>query len=163
MNTKIVDKNLRELLESLQPYPNMRFLLFASKWGVREDTILDFCIERDYELQLYKLTEFDSPNVDNIKSRLFKEEQKRYNLQGRLYDYLFVTGGIPDIKEWLKRVYSAVMNGGRVYIFLLEKDRFKIDEISEYMQESNYVSVNPIELSKDTIIISGKKMHGWGS
>jgi len=153
---------LKELLDSLQPYPNMRFLLFSDSWGELEEELLSFCKEHQHELQLYDASK-DGIDIecDILKKRVYKESQPRYNIHGRLYDYCFIHFESESIEEFLKKIYSAVANSGRVYILLDSKDRAL--ELEKLFYNLNFVSVSKIELDNKELYLSAKKMHGWGS
>ena len=158
------ENTLIELLKSLQPYPSMRFLLFCNSLSNLENRLIDYCDSRDYEVQIYDMSG-KGLEVDKefVKVREFKATQPRYNLQGKLYDYCFIHSLPPNIEEFLKRIYSAIANAGRIYIELDIKDKESIYSISSMLQESNFVSISKIELDENRVYISGKKMHGWGS
>jgi hypothetical protein len=156
---------VHQLLNSLQPYPAMRFMLFAGKWGDIESVISDFCAENGHDLLVYTLKkdlEHAIVGGTHLRIKPYRREQKRYNLQGRVYDYVFVTDEIPDTEDFGNKIYSAIANAGRLYL-LLEKNR-KADyfEWEQRLDKNNYVSINPIELSDSCLFVSAKKMHGWG-
>ncbi len=156
-------RELEKVLESLLAYPAMRFLLFAEEWGSLEKTLFDYCRKREYEIQLYTLdeeTHFPKVDAPLLRRREYNTLQKRYNLHGRLYDHLFVTGKIPDAEAFPKKVHSAIVNAGRAYILLDEEKDY--EKWAEWMSDGNYVSIGRIDLSERLFLISGKKMHGWG-
>jgi len=166
MEEKTASETFRKLLASLQPYPNMRFLLFAEKWGVPEKVLARYCSEGGHELLLYRLGdsfgEEGIPSLSFLKHRPYRTAQQRYNLQGRLYDHLFVTGELPDPEPFAAKVYSAIANAGRLYI-LSDNTRSRQNLLWEqWLEKANYVSCNLIDLDGKRLFISAKKMHGWG-
>ncbi len=164
MKNTNIQQTLDALLNSLQPYPNMRFLLFTSKWEEAEETLSNFCALNGHEIQLYMMGDrFDIDKDTNhyIKIKPYKKGQPRYNLHGRLYDYIFIFDKIEE-DDIFKRLYSSIANGGRVYI-LMQKDEYRLKyRLQEIMSEANYLSFSDIEIDKNSIFFSAKKMHGWG-
>ena len=153
-----------QILESLQPYPQMHFLLFAKEWGEREETLLKFCEERDHSILLYQfpdLREAELPSSPRIRQRPYRREQARYNLQGRLYNHAFVTAEPPEpAAQFARKVYTGIANAGGLYLFLKKK---KVDAWKNLLQESNYVALSTIDLADtETIVLYARKMHGWG-
>ena len=153
----------RQLLDSLQPYPQMHFLLFADEWGAMEETLLAFCEEKDHSILLYRLPgleEAELPTSGRIRQRPFRIEQPRYNLQGKLYNHAFVTGKIPgDSRTFARRVYTGIANAGGLYLLLDEEESAAWEAI---LLESNYVASSTIPLDKGDVLLYARKMHGWG-
>ena len=152
-----------QLLYSLQPYPAMRFLLFCSEWGERERTLARFCLEGEHELQVYGV-DMDMQSIDDakIRKRVFRASQERYNLQGRLYDYVFVNAVMDEMETFLERIYTAMMNAGRIYIDSKNCEEKNCETLGQIIEKCNYLSVNLIALSEETAYLSARKMHGWG-
>lgn len=138
----------------------MRFLLFASGWGEEERALYGFCREGGYELHLYMVGDEPIPVPEGVRTRPYRSDQRRYDLGGRLFDHVFVTAPLPDPLRWLERVHSAVMNGGRV--FVAHFGSLDPEAWERAMEERDFVAVHPIE-SEGLRMVSGKKMHGWGS
>ena len=154
----------RQLLESLQPYPQMQFLLFAQKWGELEEELLDFASKEDHTILLYGLGEIEKEypiKNSKLRYRPYRIEQPRYNLQGRLYNHAFITASIPDNPEaFATKLYSGIANGGGVYLLSNPKETPLWQSIFE---NSNYVATSTIELSNTKQLLYARKMHGWGS
>ncbi len=154
---------LREVLESLQPYPQMQFLLFAQEWGPMEEEMLAFCREQDHTLLLYGLGELSgaAPLEDpRLRHRPYRIEQPRYNLQGKLYNHAFVTAAIPDEAEaFARKLYTGIVNAGGLY---LRTDPANLPRWQAALEGANYVAASSIPLSEKSLLLYARKMHGWG-
>ena len=155
---------LREVLESLQPYPQMQFLLFADRWGALEEELLEFCRQKDHSLLLYGLGELseEAPLEDQrLRHRPYRIEQPRYNLQGRLYNHALVTAKIPDEPEaFARKLYTGIANAGGLY---LRTDSEAVSRWQAVLERANYVAASTIPLEKGKELLYARKMHGWGS
>jgi len=154
----------RRLLESLQPYPQMQFLLFAEEWGALEEELLDFCRREDHSIQLYALgdlAERAPQDAERLRIRPYRVEQPRYNLQGRLYNHAFVTATPPDDREsFARKVYTGLVNAGGFYLLSTPVEAFKWQEA---LEAANYLAGSTIALDAEHCIVSARKMHGWGN
>ncbi len=158
------ENTLNQLLYSLQPYPNMRFLLFTDRLDGLERVLFEYCENQGHEVQLYDMSSQGIDiDRDNIKIRPFKATQPRYNLHGRLYDYCFIHKKPQNLEEFLGRIYGAIANAGRLYITMDIDNRDEIFALASLLEEKNFVSISQIELDADTLYLSAKKMHGWGN
>jgi hypothetical protein len=165
MEKNTESETLQKLLASFQPYPNMRFMLFARKWSHMEQTISDFCENNGHGLFLYRfpgLDEEDVPKKDFLGHKPYRIDQRRYDMQGKFYEYIFVNGKLPDPKLFLRKIYPAIANAGRLYIMTETTSSTELDLWEQLLCEANYVSTSMIELSETTHFVSAKKMHGWG-
>lgn len=155
---------LNQLLDSLQPYPNMRFLLFTDKLADLERVLFEYCQKNGHEVQIYDMSGdgFDIQK-EGIKIRAFNPAQPRYNLHGRLYDYCFINKKPDDMDIFLGRLYGAIANGGRVYIDMDSNNKDEIYSLQAILEDRNFVSISKIELDANSLYLSAKKMHGWGS
>jgi len=97
-----------------------------------------------------------------IRKRVFRASQERYNLQGRLYDYVFVNAVMDEMETFLERIYTAMMNAGRIYIDSKNCKEKNCETLGQIIEKCNYLSVNLIALSEETAYLSARKMHGWG-
>jgi len=154
---------LREVLESLQPYPQMQFLLFAQEWGTLEEELLAFCREEDHSLLLYGLEELSeaAPVEDpRLRHRPYRIEQPRYNLQGKLYNHAFVTAAIPDEPEaFARKLYTGIANAGGLY---LRTEPTNLPLWQSVLERANYVAASSIALGEGDLLLYARKMHGWG-
>ncbi|ADV45293.1 hypothetical protein [Nitratifractor salsuginis] len=155
-------ETFRRLLESLQPYPQMQFLLFAEKWGAPEEELLDFCRQEGHSIQLYALGDLAqrAPEAPEIRLRPYRVDQPRYNLQGRLYNHAFITAIPPEEPiAFARKVYTGLVNAGSFYLFCSPAEA---PGWQEALEAANYVAGSLIELSPQRCIVSARKMHGWG-
>jgi len=156
-------ETFREVLNSLQPYPQMHFLLFSEKWGSIEETLLEFCEEADHSILLYRLeglTEEMVPTSGRIRQRPYRIDQPRYNLQGKLYNHAFVMGTIPDRPEaFARKVYTGIANAGGLYLLMGKEEAGAWEEV---LMRSNYVALSQIALDDEELLLYARKMHGWG-
>ncbi len=155
---------LNQLLDSLQPYPNMRFLLFTDRLEGLERILFEYCDSEGHEVQIYDMSsEGLDIKKEGIKIRPFKSAQPRYNLHGRLYDYCFVHTKPEDMDSFLSTVYGAIANAGRIYIVMSSSNKDEIYSLQSLLEEKNFVSISKIELDENELYLSAKKMHGWGN
>ena len=156
-------ETFRLILESLQPYPKMQFLLFSGNWGEMEAELLEFCEREDHSLMLYRLEGLDEmslPETPRIRQRPYRREQQRYNLQGKLYNHAFVLGTIPEPPaEFARKVYTGIANAGGLYLLMKNGEAAEWEAL---LMESNYVALNTIELDEEFLLLYARKMHGWG-
>jgi hypothetical protein len=154
---------LERLLDSLQPYPAMQFLLFAEGWGPLERTLLEYAEREGHTILLYTLRDelADAlPDSDALRHRPYRLEQPRYNLRGRLYNHAFVFGTIPDTPEsFARKVYTGIANAGELFL------RLPLGEVPEWercLEAGNYVALSRIEVREGICLLAARKMHGWG-
>jgi len=154
---------LRQVLESLQPYPQMQFLLFTREWGPLEEELLAFCRREDHSLLLYGLGELSeaAPVKDpRLRHRPYRTRQPRYNLQGKLYNHAFVTAAIPDDAEaFARKLYTGIANAGGLY---LRTDTDGLSLWKSVLERANYVAASSIPLEGEELLLYARKMHGWG-
>jgi hypothetical protein len=159
-------KTLEVLLESLQPYPDMMLLLFASEWGILEATLLAYARRHGHTLLLYTLREgmeSELPDSEALRHRPYRIEQPRYNLRGRLYNHAFVFGKIPDTPEaFSRKVYTGIANAGGLYLLIDPREPSTLQNWESILLASNYVAANAIDLDEERSLLFARKMHGWG-
>ena len=161
-----MENSINKLLNSLHKVPNFSIMHFSeNKQFINE--IKEFCKEDCSE---YRVISFDKENSiklnkysDNItKIQYIEPLRKRYSMHGKFYDYIFVSSLYNDREAFFKKVYSALKNGALMFIFLEKNEREKAYKIESELIENNYVATSLIDLDKH-LIVSAKKMHGWGS
>jgi len=165
MNTQAAE-TLKTLLESLQPYPNMLLLLFSAEWGPLETTLLRYAESDGHTILLYTLEKGireHLPDSPRLRSRPYRIEQPRYNLQGRLYNHAFVFGRIPDTpRAFAQKVYTGIANAGGLYLLMGPAALQRPADWEATLLASNYVATNLIELDAEQQLLFARKMHGWG-
>ena len=154
------------LLDSLMQVPGMRVMHFA-----KDDTlcqnIQNFCkgSEFDSEYLILTFSQRDEEELKQLEDEITKvkyvnENRPKFNIQAKLYDYLFITNLASDTQSFFRRVYSALKNGAPIFIFLDKKDRELAYKLESELIEANYVASNKMEID-DFLVLSSKKMHGW--
>jgi hypothetical protein len=157
-------EGLQKLLASLQPYPNMRFLLFCEEWGAKERTIGDFCLRSGHELQVYTLSrEIPQDGYGkHIRVSGFRSDRRRYDIQGRLYEYAFIECDMDDMEVLLEKLYPAMANAGIVYIDTAYLDKEKIPKLKDMSERCNYIGGDFMDPGTGSDYFYCRKMHGWG-
>ena len=157
---------LDSLLNSLMQAPGMRVMHFA-----KDDTlcqnIKSFCkgSEFDSEYLILTFSQEDEENLKHIEDEITKvkyvnEKRAKFNIQGKLYDYLFIKNLPNDTESFFRRVYSALKNGAPIFIFLDKEDRELAYKLESELIEANYVASNKMHID-NFLVLSSKKMHGW--
>ena len=154
------------LLNSLMQAPGMRVMHFA-----KDDTICkniqNFCKGSDFDSEYLILT-FSQDDEERLKYledditkvKYVNENRAKFNIQAKLYDYLFITNLPNETQSFFKRVYSALKNGAPIFIFLDKNDRELAYKLESELIESNYVASNKMQID-NFLVLSSKKMHGW--
>ena len=163
---------LKQLLEIIGPYPSTAVAHFSDADITLSQTIYNFCHEKSYQYQINatdtsfytKLNESfqDKPGIRIID---FSLNRPKYLIQGKTYEYLFVTIELPREQrdDFLKKAHEILRNAGNILIFIpnsSDEERYEW----EYLLEKNYyVATNTInDLFERYDVIISKKMHGWG-
>jgi len=154
------------LLNSLMQAPGMRVMHFA-KDDIFCKNIKSFCrgSEFDSEYLILTFSQDDENKLKYIEDEITKvkyvnENRPKFNIQGKLYDYLFIKNLPNDTESFFKRVYSALKNGALIFIFLEREDRELAYKLESELIEANYVASNKMYID-DFLVLSSKKMHGW--
>jgi len=168
----IEQDKLEKLLEIIPPYPALRIAHFTDSGEAMIKVLSDFCQKREYEYQInctsnsfFDLVYEQYKDTDNIKTINFTLERPRYMMQGKIYEYLFVTSTIKEEmrSDFLKKAHSIIKNAGNILIFLPKgsyKERYNWMML---LEEHYYVASNTIDdLFKNYDVLISKKMHGWG-
>ena len=171
---KILEKNkLEQLLEIIEHSPALRIAHFDDANEEFVETLYQFCAKYEYEYQLnatddgfYEraVTHYENGPIINITN--FNTKRANYRVQGREYEYIFVTSKIEDdaIELFLKRVYPIIKRAGNIIIFLPKDDYTKGYKYMELLEKNNFVASNTInDLFDDWSVIISKRMHGWGN
>ena len=148
---------IEPVYELIPHYPGVFIALIEDKNHNEADSLNEFCKSIDASLHVKNLSQkqYDkSLHVDE-----FKFEQNRYNNHAVVYDFVFVCADeIKDMSQVANKIYRILKNAG--HVFLLCKNELTAN-ISEVLENSNFVAVNTISLNGEYDIISAKKMHGW--
>ena len=168
----IEQKSLEKLLHIIPDHPGIRLLHFADSGEEVPRILGQFVTEKGYEYQINCLEESfllamkqtfeESQHVRPVK---FALQRPRYMIQGKIFDYVFVTASVPvSMREaFLKRVHPIMKNGGNILIFLPKGEREVRWEWLALLEEHYYVASSTIDdLFAHYDVVVSKKMHGWG-
>ena len=164
-------EKLKTLLSIIKENPSLDIAHFTDQDNLLVELLNNYCIEKDYGYQLNILdNSLEEPMSKKYKSssttiRPFQLQRKSYLMQGKQYDFVFVTANIEiDIEsDFLKRLHQIIRNAGQLIVFIKKEDYTLRYRWIELLEEHNYVATNTIDnLCNDYDILITKKMHGWG-
>ena len=156
-----------KLLNSLAKQPNFMVMHFAKdkkyvnqiqSWCkdgnlCNEYRVLTFSTEVEEELKVFE---------DEItKVKYLTSKRPRYSMQGKFYDYLFVFDLPQNLEDFLKKVYGSLKNGAPSFIFLESRDKNFAYRVESILIECNFVATTIMEID-NLLVVSARKMHGWG-
>jgi len=160
------------LLNIIGSNPSLQIAHFTQSGETIIDMLDAYCRSRDYFYQInaidpyfYEKMSERFKNTDGTVVKKFPLERKSYMIQGRQYDFLFVTASLEEKirSEFLKRVHQIIRNAGNIIIFIPKGDMNERYSWTELLEEHNYVATNTIDnMFKEYDIVISKKMHGWG-
>jgi len=170
---KNLEKNkLKTLLNIIGTNPSLHVAHFCTDGEILVDMLHDYCYPKEYLYQINSSNEiFYEENVEKFKDfkttvvQNFSLERKSYMMQGKQYDFVFITIAIEEEfrEEFLKRVHKIVLNAGNILIFIPKGDYVQRYNWVELLEETYYVATNTIDdLFEHYDVIISKKMHGWG-
>jgi len=164
---------LETLLTIIGSNPSLRLAHFCSDGEILVDMLHEYCYPKEYEYQINCTNKhFYEENVEKFKDfdttivRDFSLERKSYMMQGKQYDFIFVTTIIEEEfqEEFLKRLHRIILNSGNVLIFIPKGNHNERYKWIELLEECNYVATSTIDdLFEHYDVIVSKKMHGWGN
>jgi len=174
---KLTDKTVNDIVNIILPYPATRVMQISDGEADFEDEIklsqhlFELIKAQDYDFQLNLL---NSEKVESYKElfieegvsssvRLLHPKQPRYGMQGKFYDYLYVSASIDEAmqEEFTQKVYEVIKSGGIIILFT-DKNLETYDRWFNLLQDNFFVAINAIDICEDFHIITAKKMHGWG-
>jgi hypothetical protein len=168
----IEKKKLDQLLEIIDPAPALRLAHFSESGEEMVDYLSAFCQKNSYEYQInctnqtfYTAISTKYTDIPDIKCINFSLSRPKYMLQGKLYDYIFVTSAIPDSEKgnFLMKTHDIIKNSGLILIFLPKDERAQRYEWISLLEEHYYVASSIIDdLFSNYDLLISKKMHGWG-
>ena len=169
---KIEKSKLEQLLQIIPDHPMMRIAHFADSGEKMTEILSDFCRQRAYEYQIncthidfYEKMDEKYHRSENVKVVKFALERPRYMMQGKLYDFLFVTSSIEAhmLEAFIERCHPIIKNAGNIILFLPKKHSAERYEWMRLLEEHNYVASSTIDdLCEHYDLLISKKMHGWG-
>ncbi len=169
---KIERSKLEQLLQIIPDYPMIRMAHFADSGEEMTEVLSDFCQQKGYEYQInctdvdfYEKVSEKYRNSNMVKTLRFTLERPRYMIQGKLYDFVFVSAKIENdmLEDFLKRCHPIIKNAGNIIIFLPKKSYDERYEWMRLLEEHYYVASNTIDdMFEHYDVLISKKMHGWG-
>ncbi len=168
----IEETKLSQLLQIIPDHPMVRIVHFSDSGEDLPKMLSDFTAQKGYE---YQINALDAAYLEKLRTGLqdtphlklvnFKLTRPRYMIQGKLYDYVFVTADVDETirEDFLKRVHPVMKNGGNILLFLPKGDHTQRWEWLRLLEENYYVASNTIDdLFEHYDLLISKKMHGWG-
>lgn len=157
-------KELEKILVIIKDAPSIRVGHFSSCCDNIAILLEKFSKEREYEYILYATNqEYATKIKEQINSaKFFNLARAKYMLNGKFFDYLFVTADIEDKESFIKKAHAIIKNSGEILIFYKSQDYAIKDSWYRLLEENYYVATNSIKIDNDYSVIVSKKMHGWG-
>ena len=170
---KTIEKEkLNQLLGIISPAPALRIAHFSEGGEEMIEQIEKFCSKEEYEYQIncvdhdfYEKINRKYSENNTVNPIKFTLNRPRYMMQGKLYEYLFVTANIAAEmqSDFLKKTHGIIKNAGLIFIFLPKEKSHERDMWLTLLEEHYYVASNTIDdLFEYYDVIISKKMHGWG-
>ncbi len=162
---------LKTLLSIIKENPSLDIVHFTDQDNPLVELLNDYCSKKDYYYQLNLLdnsieVQMHQKYDTHAKVNLFHLQRKSYLMQGKQYDFVFVTATI-DLEmesDFLRRLHQVTRNAGNLIIFVRKENYTLRYRWLQLLEEHNYVATNTIDnLCNNYDIIITKKMHGWGS
>ena len=161
---------LDQLIQIIPDHPALRLMHFVDATTPLIDKLAALALSRDYEYQLLCLDKTLAASLSQqytaaheIKVRPITLDRSRYNLQAKLYDFVFVETSVEDKEHFVKTVYGAMKNAANVFILLSAKaDKEEIESWRRVLEENFFVAFSAFDLGNTLQVVSAKKMHGWG-
>jgi len=160
------------LLNIIGSNPSLQIAHFTQSGETLIEMLNDYCQTRDYLYQIntvdadfYKKMSEKFSNADTTVVKHFPLARRSYMMQGRQYDFLFVTAVIAkEIRsDFLKRTHQIIRNAGNIIIFIPKGDLHERNSWTSLLEEHNYVATSTInDMFTYYDVIISKKMHGWG-
>jgi len=168
----IEKEKLEQLLQIIPNHPMIRIAHFADSGLAMTEILSDFCQKKNYEYQInctdpsfYTKAAEKYVGVDGVKVIEFPLTKPRYMMQGKLYDFVFVSSVIeePLFEEFIKRCHPIIKNAGNIIFFLSKKSSTECYEWIRLLEEHYYVASSIIDdMFENYNVLISKKMHGWG-
>ena len=160
---------LDQLIQIVPDHPALRLMHFVDTATPLTDKLSALAMSRDYEYQLLCLDDALAASLSRqyatanaIKIRPITLERSRYNLQAKLYDFVFVEATVLDPEHFAKTVYSAMKNAANIFILLPTEASEEIENWRRTLEENFFVAFSTFALNNTLQVVSAKKMHGWG-
>ncbi len=160
---------LDQLIQIIPDHPALHIMHFMEVTTPLTDKLVSLALSRDYEYQILCLdtTQADSlsrqyATANGIKIRPITLSRSRYNLQAKLYDFVFVEASVENKEHFIKTAYGAMKNAANIFILLSAENTGEIETWRNVLEENFFVAFSAFELDETQKVVSAKKMHGWG-
>ena len=166
-------ESINQLLEIIIDKPAQRILHFTEGSHTLTKSLNAFCIAHHYSYQLLCTTDIcleknqqkygKSTAMSMMK---FPLSRPRYVIQGKEYEYIFVTLTLPKEarSDFLEKTYPLIRHAGNIIIFLPKNAHEERYHWLELLEEHLYVATNTIDnMFENYDVIVSKRMHGWGN
>lgn len=162
---------IKKLLPIIKQAPLVRVGHFSDHGETLSSALSSFCIENDHD---YILNCTDDEYFDKIQNKYIEMQKCRiknfnlkrpnYMLQGKFYDYLFVSIDIntEGRESFLQKCHKVIKNAGLILIFVPHNDHILASSWKILLDENYYVATSTIDVGNTWDVIISKKMHGWG-
>lgn len=171
--TQIEQEKLLTLLGIVGPYPSTTLLHFANDDIQSCKTIHRYCQSKGYGYQINVTDEmFYHSLLEHFKEEAetkvvsFDIARPRYLIQGKKYEFVFVTAPIEPKQRssFLEKTYEIIRNSGNILLFIPKEEYAQKEEWVALLESCYFVATNIIDDLFDSVdVIVSKKMHGWGS
>ncbi len=152
---------MEELFSIIPDLPGVRVFCFGEECHI--PALAGYCEEKGYYLEIVAFDDNTYEALQRLpaKVRRIDEAKERYNLRSMAFDTVFVPIDIEklaDKEQFFRKIYRLMKNAGDLIVLIPPA---KSEEMEAFLQELNYVAINPIKLQNGSVAITAKKMHGW--
>lgn len=152
---------LTQLLNIIKPLPEIKILMAGSDDLIPLVTTFEDALQSNGGvIDILSLSEKAQPASETIRQHYKAEE---FVGKIRAYEGLIYVLGEADehYLKWLLPFYHALENSGD-FIMLLNPEIHDSWVLKEQLNEANFVAINDIPMAETSMVITAKKMHGWG-
>jgi hypothetical protein len=164
--------DLKSLLSLVADRPSTRIVHFSDGKKEFNDSLVEFATDKQYDYQLNATTpEFYErmKNEYNASTSVhlinFSLGRPKYFIQGKEYDYVFVTSHISteEREDFLSKCYPIIKTAGNIILVIPQKEQEAQKNWLPLLEKKGYVASNILDdwIEGYDILIS-KRMHGWG-
>lgn len=156
-----MSKFYEHLTQIVPDFPMVHMMYIGYEDSEFIDFYRDFAKERGYIFDIKILSSEITP-VSQFET--LDILSPKYHTNSYQYDILFLnlqTVPRENLTHLYERVYACMKNAGGVISVFPKSDEFSL-EAEQFLEDINFVAINPIELDEHKKIIYAKKMHGWG-
>lgn len=171
---KTIEKeSLAQLLDIIPDKPAQRLLHLCTDGDTLSDMLSTYIKQENYEYQLLcaEANAFDEmqnkyKELSHVSVMKFPLKRPRYVIQGRDYEFVFVTMSIEASERsgFLKKIYELIKHAGNILIFIPKNDYEQEDHWLSLLEEHLYVATSKIDnMFEHYDVLISRRMHGWGS